>query len=280
MEKATAFLNIVLSLLLTFSGIGSQIDYLVRPEKYHAQKLEVTGLPAPVTEPEEDGFVQLSDVKIHYVVYGRGKPPMLLIHGNGGSADSLREAAEYLANDFTVYLPESRCHGKSGDPGVISYELMAKDIKEFIGAMGLEKPVIMGHSDGAINAITLAAEYPDVPGAIIACGANSHPKTFKPYFPLGVAIKNIFLPDKLNDMMLTLPDFRPEYLSKIACPAYVVSGQFDIMWNSDTLYIAENIPGSDVTILRGEDHSSYMSKNGKKAYTLAHGWLSEKGLIG
>ena len=275
----TAFLNILLSFTLVFGGLLSQADYLVHPEKYNARTLEVSALPAPVETPSLDVYVQLSEVRMHCVVYGEGKPPMLLIHGNGGSVDSLREAAGYLANDFTVYLPESRCHGSSSDPGEISYELMAKDLAELIDALGLYKPVVMGHSDGAINALTLAAEYPDLPGAIIACGANSHPKTFKPYFPVGVAVKNAFAPDKLNDMMLTLPDLTPEYLSRITCPALIVSGQFDIMWVSDTLYIAENVPGSDLAVLRGEDHSSYMSKNGKKAYVLARGWLTEKGLL-
>ena len=275
----TAFINILLSFTMVFGGLISQADYLIHPEKYNAKKLDTSSLPAPVSEPETDAFIQLSEVNVHYLVFGSENPPLLLIHGNGGSVNSLKEAASYLANNFTVYLPESRCHGKSSDPGVISYSLMAKDISEFITALGLEKPIVMGHSDGGINAITLAAEHPDVPGAIISCGANSHPKTFKPYFPLGVGIKNIFERDKLNDLMLTLPDFTPEYLSRITCPAYIVSGQFDIMWNSDTVYIAENIADSDMTILKGEDHSSYMSQNGKKAYILAHEWLSEKGLL-
>lgn len=275
----TAFVNILLSLILTFGGVLSQIDYVLRPANYNARTLNVTGLPDPVTAPTEDAFIQLSDVNVHYRVYGGGKPPMLLIHGNGGSVDSLQEAAQYLANDFTVYVPESRCHGQSSDPGEISYALMAKDISEFIAVLGLQKPVVMGHSDGAINALTLAALYPDVPGAVIACGANSHPKTFKPYFPLGVAVKDVFENDKLNKLMLTQPDFTPEFLAQITCPTYVVSGQFDIMWVSDTAYIAKNVPGSDMTVLRGETHSSYMSQNGQKAYVLATGWLSEKGLL-
>lgn len=270
----TAFVNILLSLVLAFGGIASQAEFLLRPQDYNARTLEVMHLPAPVAGPETDAFVQLSEVRMHYQVYGSGKQPLILVHGNGGSVRSLAEAASYLANDYTVYVPESRCHGESSDPGVISYSLMAKDLKEFAEALGLEKPVVMGHSDGAINAITLAAEYPDVPGAIIACGANSHPKTFRPYFPIGVAVRNLFRPDKLNDLMLTLPDFTPEYLAQITCPAYIVSGQHDIMWASDTVYIASHIRGSDMAVLRGETHSSYMSQNGKKAYVLAHEWLS------
>ena len=273
-----AFINILLTFTTLISGLSSQIDFIFNPQKYNAIELDTSSVPAPVEEPSEDAFIQLSQVKMHYRVYGGGKTPLVLIHGNGGSINSLKEAASYLANDFTVYLPESRCHGQSSDPGEISYELMASDIKEFIEAMGLEKPVVMGHSDGGINAITLAAMYPDVPGAIISAGANSHPKTFKLYFPLGVAIKNIFQPDKLNDMMLTLPDFTPEYLSRITCPAYIVSGQFDIMWISDTVYIHENIRDSDMAVVKGAGHSTYMSQNGKKAYVLATEWLEKKGI--
>ncbi|MBQ9507686.1 MAG: alpha/beta hydrolase, partial [Clostridia bacterium] len=277
-----ALMNSFISIFLTFtallSGLYSQVDYVVEPEKYNGRTLEVAELPEPVSLPETDAYIQLGEVNMHYLVFGKGKPELILVHGNGGSADSLREAATYLANEYTVYVPESRCHGKSSDPGEISYHLMAKDLKEFIEAMGLEKPVVMGHSDGGINAITLAADYPDVPGAIISCGANSHPKTFKLYFPLGVAIKNLFKHDKLNDLMLTEPDFTPEYLAQIRCPAYIVSGQSDIMWINDTVFIAENIPDADMTVLKGETHSSYMSKDGKKAYTLAHEWLNEKQL--
>ena len=273
MKRLTAFVNILLSIALTLGGVASQADFLLHPGKYNAKTLVVADLPQPVPQPETDGFVQLPQVRMHYRVYGRDKPPMLLIHGNGGSVNSLHEAATYLANDYTVYVTDSRCHGASSDPGEISYRLMAQDFKAFIDAMHLEKPIIMGHSDGAINAIQLAADYPDVPGAIIACGANSHPKTFKPYFPLGVAMKNLVKPDKLNDLMLTLPDFTPEYLAQITCPAYIVSGQHDILWVSDTVYIAQHIASADMAVLRGESHSSYMSQNGQKAYALAHEWL-------
>ena len=273
------FVHFVLILSTICSGIAAQIDFVFQPAKYNAITLDTSNLPTPVTEPRVDAFVQLEDVKMHYQVYGENKPPLILIHGNGGSVKSLREAAQYLANDFTVYLPESRCHGQSSDPGVITYELMAKDFMQFIEAMGLKKPVIMGHSDGAINAIQLAADYPDVPGAIIACGANSNPDTFKPYFPFGVWVKNIFEKDKLNDLMLTLPDFTEEYLAQITCPTYVVSGQYDIMWLTDTVYLHEAIKGSDMAVIRRADHSSYMSQNGKQAYVLATDWLKAKELM-
>lgn len=224
---------------------------------------------APIATPPTEGDIELSEMTMHYAIYGDKGYPLILVHGNGGSKNSLKEAAEYLASDYKVYVIESRCHGQSSDPGVISYDLMAKDIKEFIEKMNLEKPYLMGHSDGGINALTVAYTYPDLLGGFISCGANTTPDTFKPYFPLGVRIFNLIKPNKLNDMMLTLPQINAELLSKITCPAYIVAGEYDIMWLSDSVFIHESIPNSKIAIIKGADHSSYISQNGKQAYTLA-----------
>lgn len=252
-----------------------QADLRLEPEKYNLISIDAKNLPAPVKDYTED-FVDLSDIKMHYRKYGSGKETIILIHGNGGNASSLSEAAEYLANIYTVYLPESRCHGESSDPGVISYELMAKDVYEFGQKLKIKNPIIMGHSDGGMVALAVAANYPDFPGKIISCGSNSKPSGFWPYFKIGVWFDNLFNKDKLNDLMLEQPDYTEEYLGRIICPSYIVCGEFDIMKLSDTIFIHENVKGSDMSVLKGETHSSYMSQNGGKAYNLAVDWLASK----
>ncbi len=239
-------------------------------KKYNMIKLDTSNIPDPIEVPIVETDIQLSEVKMHYSVYGEGGYPLILVHGNGGSQKSLMEAATYLANNYTVYLIESRCHGQSSDPGEISYDLMAKDIKEFCEALNLQKPYLMGHSDGGINALVTAYTYPDLLGGIISCGANTTPDQFKPYFTIGVKISDMGRKDKLNIMMLTEPQITPELLSKITCPAYIVAGETDIMWLSDTVLIHESIPNSKIAIIEGGDHSSYMSHDGKQAYVLAH----------
>ena len=146
---------------------------------------------------------------------------------------------------------------------------MAKDIKEFIEALNLEKPYLMGHSDGGINALTVAYTYPDLLGGFISCGANTTPNTFKPYFTIGVAVNNLFNPNKLNDMMLTEPQINEELLSRITCPAYIVAGEYDVMWLSDSVLIHNSIKNSKIAIIKGGNHSSYISQDGKQAYVLA-----------
>lgn len=270
MKKAKRFLKATGCLAMSFIiGAGIWQVYVRQASKeYNLITLEEPDI-APIATPATEADIELNDMTMHYAIYGDEGYPLILVHGNGGSKNSLKEAAEYLANDYKVYVIESRCHGESSDPGVISYDLMAKDIKEFIEAMGLEKPYLMGHSDGGINALTVAYTYPDLLGGFISCGANTTPDTFKPYFPLGVRVMNLTKPDKLNDMMLTLPQMNKELLSKITCPAYIVAGEYDIMWLSDTVFIHECIPHSKIAIIKGANHSSYISQNGKQAYTLA-----------
>ncbi len=246
----------------------------IQSKKYNLISLDTSDFNLPLVEPEGEYDVKLSEITMHYEVYGEGYP-LILVHGNGGSKKNLSEAAGYLANNYKVYVIESRCHGQSTDPGVISYDLMAKDIKEFIEALKLEKPFLMGHSDGGINALTVAYTYPDLLGGFISCGANSVPEEFKPYFTIGVKLNDIGKNDKLNELMLTLPQMNEELLSKITCPAYIVAGEYDIMWLSDTVFIHESIENSEIAIIKGGNHSSYMSQDGKQAYVLAYEFFSK-----
>lgn len=256
-------------------GLGVwQIYVRQQLKNYNLITLDTANVPEPFSGTVEEADVELSEMTMHYAVYGEKGHDLILVHGNGGSKKSLEEAALYLANNYKVYVIESRCHGQSSDPGEISYDLMAKDIKEFCDKMKLNKPYLMGHSDGGINALTVAYTYPDLLGGFVSCGANSVPETFKPYFPLGVRVLNLIKPDKLNDMMLTLPQIDAEKLSKITCPAFIVAGEYDIMWLSDTVFIHENIKDSKVAIIKGANHSSYISQDGKQAYVLAHEFFS------
>lgn len=259
-------------------GIVARLQFEINPAKYNGMIIDTSAVPAPVEKSDGDYYVQLSEVNMHYAVYGKaeGKKPLVLIHGNGGNLNSLSDAARYLANDYTVYVTESRCHGSSTDTDEITYDLMAKDIKEFIVALGLEKPIVMGHSDGGIVAVSLASEYPDIPGAVISCGANSSPEAAWFQFRFWVRWENLLEKDKLNDLMLDGPYFTEEFLGRITCPVYVVSADHDLMPITDTVYIAEHISDSDYAIIKDSDHGGYLE--GKQAYALARAWLDTEGM--
>ena len=61
---------------------------------------------------------------------------------------------------------DQRGHGLSDNPGSYTFAEVTADLAAFIDALGLERPVIAGHSWGGGVAAQFAANYPDIPSAI------------------------------------------------------------------------------------------------------------------
>ena len=265
--KKNVFISIAVILVITGVFVGSWfLSAHTEAKAHNLTSVEIGKLPEKA-EMVEEGYEELSEMTMHYLRYGSGEKAVVLIHGNGGNAYSLTPIAQYLAAEYTVYCIADRCQGKSSDPGVITYELMAKDVAEFIEKKNLDRPFVVGHSDGGMVAIALASNYPDSIEAFVSFGSNSHPSKFKMSFRIGVKFNNLFHKDKLNDLMLTQPDFNPDYLAKITAKALIVAGENDIMPLSDTVYIHENIKESRIVIVAGGDHSNYVCDG--RGYRLA-----------
>jgi pimeloyl-ACP methyl ester carboxylesterase len=270
--KVIKVISIILAIILIFTGIwfatinitSSAVGYVVLDQSKAPQKSEFEQL-------EQD--IDVNGVTIHYSVCGQGNP-LLLIHGNGGSHHDFDDLIGYLSNDYTVYAMDSRCQGESTG-NEISYELMAQDTATFIEVLGLEKPIVFGHSDGGIVGLLVAIEYPDLISGLISGGANSVPEGLKWYSLLETKIAYCIKKDDLNKMMVNEPNITIEMLNKITVPTYIVAGEFDIIKLSDTKFIAENISGSDIAIVKNASHSSY-TENGKQGYVLIKSWIDDK----
>lgn len=273
MKKIISFFMII---YYCITGLYSTLEIRLNPEKYNYSEVQIISTPEPVETPDIDDYVQLEEVKMHYYKIGSGRTPLVFIHGNGGNVNSLFPIASRFSNEYSVYVIDERCHGQSSDPGVITYDAMGEDVYQFCNAMKLEKPVLVGHSDGAIVSIITAANHPDYYGGIIAMGANSRPESAWFQFRFWVKWENMLEKDKLFDLMLSGPDFTEEFLAKIKCPAYVVSGDEDLMPVYDTLYIHNNIKDSDMIVIKGADHGSYLDDR-EMGYSLIYTWLQSKG---
>lgn len=270
-------LLIVLAVILVSVGLIIGIIFIinrVKSQPYNLREVKAEELPAPVTKAADD-FVRLSEITMHYEKYGEAGKELILLHGNGGSCDTLRELATYLGNHYQVYLIESRCHGQSSMTETISYEAMSKDVYEFICAMQLNKPYFVGHSDGGMVGLALASLYPDSVDTLISCGSNSNPKTFKLYFKVFVQTSDLFQPSMLNKLMLFQPDYTKEFLSRIRCRTLIVAAEHDIMTLEDSVFIHEAIPGSEILIVQDADHCSYIETSGKQAYVIIREFLNK-----
>ncbi len=114
-----------------------------------------------------DGYVNANGIKLHYYRTGGNKPQVVLNHGAMDDGLCWTRVAKELEQDYDVIMFDARGHGLS-DSGQGDYlsETRAKDLAQAIKALGLDKPVVGGHSLGADVSMHLAAMYPEIARAI------------------------------------------------------------------------------------------------------------------
>jgi N-formylmaleamate deformylase len=107
-------------------------------------------------------------VKIHYTRTGDGsKPPVVLLHGFSDNGLCWLPVACDLEAEYDVILPDARGHGLSArvKPG---QEIdMVADIAGLIRELGLNQPVLGGHSMGAGTSAHLEARFPGLVRALL-----------------------------------------------------------------------------------------------------------------
>ena len=113
-------------------------------------------------------FVVSNGVNIHYYRTGGAKPPLVLAHGITDDGLCWTPVADILSHHFDVIMVDARGPGNSEAPAD-GYTLMnlGVELAGVIQALKLEKPIVLGHSMGAITTIVLAGLFPDLPRAIL-----------------------------------------------------------------------------------------------------------------
>jgi esterase len=116
------------------------------------------GIPHAPDVPYRSGNVVLRQMRFHYLEWGRADaPPIVLLHGGHQSAHSWDLVSLHLARSHRVLALDQRGHGDSEWARDVEYSnhAMALDAEAFIAAMGLHRPILIGHSMGARNAMLL-----------------------------------------------------------------------------------------------------------------------------
>ena len=102
--------------------------------------------------------IVLRQMRLHYLEWGApDAPPILLLHGGHQSAHSWDLVSLHLAQRFRVLALDQRGHGDSEWARDVCYtnHEMSLDAEAFITVLGLERPIVMGHSMGGRNAMLL-----------------------------------------------------------------------------------------------------------------------------
>lgn len=104
----------------------------------------------------------LADGPVAYRKVTDGKPPLLLVHGWGGSSRHWQHTPEHLSDIRDLYALDLPGHGDTPvRHGATGPEAMAGLVIDFADRLGLERFDLNGHSWGAAVAILVAARRPE-----------------------------------------------------------------------------------------------------------------------
>lgn len=132
------------------------------------------------TNPPLGQLLHVDGVRMHYVERGEG-PPLVMLHGLGSMVNEVMlsalfplAAARYrvIAIDRPGYGHSARPRGKWWGP-----HAQAALLRKMLAQIGVEQPIVYGHSFGAQVAAAYALDYPTATRAVVLASGF--------YFPTG-----------------------------------------------------------------------------------------------
>ncbi len=227
---------------------------------------------------------------LFYVRRGSGGPPLICIHGAGGTYAQWGYQVRGLAATTQVYALDLPGHGRSPAPGRTTIEGYSAALRCFLDACRIERAVLVGHSLGGAVALRAALDMPDRVAGVGLIGTGGRLR-------VGPAILDGFSRDLAATIRLTVDlsyaasapawlrahaeaayarcdpvvyhgDFVACHvfdilarLAEICCPAAVICGAEDRLTPprySEAL--RERLPGATLTILPDAGHMAMVEQ--------------------
>lgn len=218
---------------------------------------------------------EVNGININYEKYGHHDRSIVLLHGNGEDHTIFNELSELLSKDFTVYALDSRGHGLSDQVDHFTYDEMAEDVVSFIKKKKIKQPILYGFSDGGILGLLIAIRHPGLISKLITSGANLKPTGLKNWFLRQCEIDYANNGSPLIELMLNYPNITHEELHTIKIPTLILAGEDDLVKDAHTESIHRNIYNSQMQIIEGEGHDTYIIHN-PKLYDIIAPFLFEQ----
>ena len=115
---------------------------------------------------QHDLFV--NGVRLHYYRSGHGdKHPLVFVHGFSDNGLCWTPVARDLEAEYDVIMPDMRGHGLSERVQLSDKVDMVADVAELIRTLGLMRPIVVGHSMGAMITYQIGVRFPELASVLV-----------------------------------------------------------------------------------------------------------------
>jgi len=228
--------------------------------KSHVLAIEAADVPNYGFNKKAGKFADVNGIKLYYEIYGDG-PPLVVLHGNGGSSSSASLHYPDLIKKYKVIAIDSRAQGRSTDTDKpLTYDQMAADVNALLDQLHIDSAFVWGQSDGAILCLVLAMDYPKKVKRALAYAPNIQPDSAAVFGWAVTAVNRVIKTSKdkkqvkLYEMMRDYPNIPYEKLHTISAPILIMGGDRDVIRPEHLVKMFQNIPNSQLCILPGATH--------------------------
>ena len=134
------------------------------------------------TSPHISEFVNINDIKLHYLDWGGSGDVLLFLAGMGCNAHIFDDLASRFTDKFHVMALTRRVHGESDHPETgYDVDTLTEDIRQFLEMLSIEKVILAGHSMANVELSHFNALYPERVIKLIFLDAayDRHSETYK-----------------------------------------------------------------------------------------------------
>jgi len=151
---------------------------------------------------------------VHYEVYGRGKP-VILLHGWLGSWGLWQETMSYLGQYYRTYALDFWGFGESGKKReTYAVQDFVSLVGQFMEQLGIARAPIVGHSMGGTVSLSVAMRYPERVSKVVVVGSPIVGSSLAPLLKLAGYRVNAMV---LFNMMGPFRAFMKYYYSRAIC---------------------------------------------------------------
>jgi 3-oxoadipate enol-lactonase len=214
----------------------------------------------PTTSGGSDLSIHVNDHTVSYDDFGKGKIPVIFIHGFPFDKSSWHPQLDALKHAHRVIAYDIRGFGKSA-PGEAKagIPLFADDLIQFMDVLGISRAILCGLSMGGYIVLDVIQRFPGRVEAIILCDTQCTADTPEAKDKRTAAIEDI----KVSGLI----DFAHTFIPQIFCQ-YTMDTKKDLVAKMTKVVLsnsADAVTGTLQALMQREDKCGVLNKIGVPA---------------